>query len=983
MNRHRSLTLGTCRFIAAFLAVVTTALRFSTTAHSQQAEFHIYGAGRNSNHLTGECMLGDQAGFLYLCTEHGLALFDGREFRALGAEQGLPSGRVLALALASSGRLVVRYEGEIAVADLPASLRLSPVMLHFRQIPISDVQDAYSDSLAPWHDGVAILDAQKLDIVSLPSGKPASIKPLPLPRALQTNPQASVRAIFNIDGDLWMTRVDGAICAWSTASRCFGPNDGLPKEDWTSITKGPSGAILARSLDLFASLAPGQAHFAVSKLPNQGGAYVSYPENLALFHMPNGNIVTQAARGLEILHDGSWHLLTSRDGVPEGIITSSLLDRSGSLWLQLFGQGVARQVGAGNWQRLTHADGLSDGLAWMTARAADGSVWVSTDADIDQIVQNDGRLSIRRRIPGGAFAIGTSAGMLWTSNGDGQSYAIDPATGARRVAPVQSAVLAVVPGGPRTTWLATKSGIYRCDGVSLDAISCQQIHPGLAKDMIADGNGGFFYVTRHQLRHLAASSADTEVVEQWPVPGFIPVDIAHAADDSVWVGGEGGLFRVWMRNSAPALLEMIPQADLGSSSIIAVMVDHRGWLWAGTTQGLSVFDGHRWITLTTEDGLLSDDLDQRGLREDPDGSIWITFSAGVSHLLHPEEVFAHKTLDVVVSRASLDGQLIKNSHLPFNRKPLLIEVGTPASSAEQSVAFRYRLSGVDEDWLETNNERIFYPFVPPGSHRFEVYAFDRLKHLVSAPQSLVIDIAYPWWRQWWAETLWALSALTFVYGLIRLRVLVERARQAELERRVEEVTAEIRQAQATLAFQATHDQLTGLLNRSEVETRSAGFLRDADGIPEIVVGLVDIDHFKAINDSWGHLTGDAVLREMGALTAGTLRADEFAGRYGGEEILVVLRNEDGRAVSRLAAFHHRVRDHGFAKAGAPGVLAVTCSIGLAAVFRGDNWETLIGRADRALYHAKRSGRDRIAGLAEAASLETEGVPERTRLGDAT
>ena len=133
----------------------------------------------------------------------------------------------------------------------------------------------------------------------------------------------------------------------------------------------------------------------------------------------------------------------------------------------------------------------------------------------------------------------------------------------------------------------------------------------------------------------------------------------------------------------------------------------------------------------------------------------------------------------------------------------------------------------------------------------------------------------------------------------------------------------------------------------------------------------------------GETAGDAVLREMGALTAGTLRADEFAGRYGGEEILVVLRNEDGRAVSRLAAFHHRVRDHGFGKAGAPGVLAVTCSIGLAAVFRGDNWETLIGRADRALYHAKRTGRDRIAGLAEAAILETEGVPERTRLGDAT
>ena len=78
-----------------------------------------------------------------------------------------------------------------------------------------------------------------------------------------------------------------------------------------------------------------------------------------------------------------------------------------------------------------------------------------------------------------------------------------------------------------------------------------------------------------------------------------------------------------------------------------------------------------------------------------------------------------------------------------------------------------------------------------------------------------------------------------------------------------------------------------------------------------------------------------------------------------------------------------MQTHRFNKAGAPGLLNVTCSIGLAAVFDGDNWETLIGRADRALYHAKRSGRDRIAGLAgSAGSNEAETMHERARSGDA-
>ena len=77
-----------------------------------------------------------------------------------------------------------------------------------------------------------------------------------------------------------------------------------------------------------------------------------------------------------------------------------------------------------------------------------------------------------------------------------------------------------------------------------------------------------------------------------------------------------------------------------------------------------------------------------------------------------------------------------------------------------------------------------------------------------------------------------------------------------------------------------------------------------------------------------------------------------------------------------------MRTHSFSKAGTPGILNVTCSIGMAAVFGGDTWESLIGRADRALYHAKRNGRDRIAGLAGfTGSNDVDGMPDRARSGD--
>ena len=578
-----------------------------------------------------------------------------------------------------------------------------------------------------------------------------------------------------------------------------------------------------------------------------------------------------------------------------------------------------------------------------------------------------------------------SGRLLWSSAGETGARLIDPATGAERKLPkLDSMLMSVAAGSPGTTWLGTVEGLFRCEGDHIETVACTRVSSAKARDMQSDGAGGLFYLSSQMVRHRAADGTDTLVVGHWPISGFSPVAIVRGAPDILWVGGDGGLFRVTPRAGAPPLVEAIPQSDLGTSSLSALLVDRRGWLWVGANTGLSVFDGHHWVTLNVEDGLPANDIDERGLREDADGTIWITSSAGVSHLLHPEKVFAPEKLEVVVSRASLDGRMIRNADLPFNRKPLLIEVGTPAYTAQQSVTFRYRMSGVDEDWIETSSGRIFYPFVPPGRHRFEVLAYDSLKHRVSAPATLRINIAFPWWRQWWSETLWALAIVGVLYGLFRLRVRTERARQTELERRVAEVTAEIRRAQAELAYQATHDQLTSLLNRSAIENKLAEFLREGSRTTaRVVVGLVDVDHFKAINDGWGHLTGDAVLREMGALTAAILRADEYGGRYGGEEILVVLQNTDGRAVSRLAEFHQRVRMHSFGKAGSPGVLNVTCSIGMAAVFDGDSWESLIGRADRALYNAKRSGRDRIAGLAgSTGSHEGEiAMGERARSHD--
>jgi diguanylate cyclase (GGDEF)-like protein len=158
---------------------------------------------------------------------------------------------------------------------------------------------------------------------------------------------------------------------------------------------------------------------------------------------------------------------------------------------------------------------------------------------------------------------------------------------------------------------------------------------------------------------------------------------------------------------------------------------------------------------------------------------------------------------------------------------------------------------------------------------------------------------------------------------------------------------------------AVADELTGVANRwhfFEVARRDVETCRRT-GRPLAAV-MVDIDHFKAVNDTYGHPTGDDVIRSVAARLAAELRSTDLLGRYGGEEFAIVM--VDALAPEEPA---ERLRA---AIAGSPiatrsGPLDMTVSVGVAGLDAGDDLESLLARADRALYRAKQDGRNRVCG----------------------
>ena len=126
------------------------------------------------------------------------------------------------------------------------------------------------------------------------------------------------------------------------------------------------------------------------------------------------------------------------------------------------------------------------------------------------------------------------------------------------------------------------------------------------------------------------------------------------------------------------------------------------------------------------------------------------------------------------------------------------------------------------------------------------------------------------------------------------------------------------------------------------------------------ISILDIDHFKNVNDNYGHTTGDEVLRSVAARLREQIRHPDTIGRYGGEEFLIVLPNSETKAAEEQASrLCQRIRTLQVESNG--HVLSVTVSIGVAQYKIGEeNWEQLLNRADTALYQAKNNGRDQWA-----------------------
>jgi two-component system, cell cycle response regulator len=195
-------------------------------------------------------------------------------------------------------------------------------------------------------------------------------------------------------------------------------------------------------------------------------------------------------------------------------------------------------------------------------------------------------------------------------------------------------------------------------------------------------------------------------------------------------------------------------------------------------------------------------------------------------------------------------------------------------------------------------------------------------------------------------------------------------RRLELHARLR-MAGRLKSAQLHLVRLAETDALTGLLNRRAFFERLQPLLQRAGKDNPLSAMLIDIDHFKQINDTHGHDIGDGVIRRVGQEIS--KRAD-IVGRFGGEEFAMILENHDQAKSFRVADSLRRALER-LPLGAASHPFSATCSFGVSAALAGDTPDTLLKRADIALYQAKLGGRNRVQ-MGDPAALATD-VPDGT------
>ncbi|MEO7934686.1 MAG: diguanylate cyclase [Dokdonella sp.] len=691
---------------------------------------------------------------------------------------------------------------------------------------------------------------------------------------------------------------------------------------------------------------------------DDGGVYVGTWANGA-FQVPPNTTVFRSLPALQAVDGG----LMTRS------VQSVFEDHNGVLWLGGYGSGLQRSIHAVGdapiaMEHVRIKDNWHTGarVIYVIREDRNGRIWVGSDAGVDRLdprenlwrhfgadpaaggLPGDGVRDLLE-LPSGNFLVATSSGLALIDEAD-QVRSIRYAEPGPSEA-VADTINALALDQHGRIWLATYHGVYvlGADYRVLKSIRRPQLHHDLVRDLKIVDNGKVYIAAGHlctldsRPSDLGASNADCED-QQLGLPDDDIQAIEADRDGTIWLSSQHGLrhlvpgaktVQAYYANDGLLTDEFVQGASFAGTS---------GRIYFGTAFGLQMFDPRAAIS------------PQQQLRP-----VLSMIRVG-GRTLGAADIGATANLDASPSYAV-------DLRLPPDQREVVLGFDLiGASRADQRLQFR--VDGL-QGWVSAADaDAGNFLNLPAGDQDVYLRIVENGAPVGIERKILALHVAPFWWERTIVQALAVFAIALVAWMLYRQRILGIRNNERRLMEQVRLRTGEIEQQKSDLALAnqklyelSIRDGLTGVFNRRHSLEEARRTLRTDHERPTCIA-LIDLDHFKLINDRFGHIAGDEALRAFARLLNSQAGPGDVIGRYGGEEFICLLYDRDIAQSSHWAnQLLARLRSEQIA--GPNCEIRITASIGLVAIKHDAELplEIWIARADAALYRAKENGRDQM------------------------